>query len=1106
MLNHSHVIHQLTEAQKLRLLTDIHSTEDPGLNALGVPRVRWRNAYAGRKAAYPSPSFLACSWDEELVGEVTEALCREELARGGCHLVLPSPKPKLTPYGDALSEDPCLSARLSSAALTGALRTGASVSPAGYGLTPSEWADTEGDQAARFVRTFLHVPFRTLSRVGGYAGFVTEGDRPAVGISWEKPRLFCHAATPAETVKALSEGKICLRGSEEGLRLALANYRRIRGAVEKGKAAMGDLVAACSAGEAISPEEIDAALDRLLDFAFACEGVKATEALSAADRDALARHAFLASAVLLENRCGGKSKRPLLPLGTPRRMGIIGAVAMDNPGALSGMTAVLVSKGHTLTGTARGYAKDGRRDDALTEEALELAARSDTILLFVGTTPEAEAAMEREGIRTLPPPQRALCDRLSRMDKEIILVVSSRVSLDMSFVTHAVHPFGAVLWADVTPPAAPGALADILIGAHSPSGRLPVTLCAHSREAAACHRDRKVGSFVGYRYYDTVGCGALYPFGHGLSYTTFRYSHLREENGNVIFTVKNTGKMAGVEIAQVYMGMEDSAVLRPRKELVGFARVDLKPGEATTVTLPVGEHFEPDEPIEIEKGRYTVYVGASVSDIRLTRTRFGGSVVLPPDGEDPAEYLPTLSNIQTQRYVMEAERKPMKSSLRNLISGIVALCLAGGLKVYEIVTLADSVFLNVIAVILAIGSAVFFGMEFMDRRKRTALEQEALDADTAVLFSEADAVPGLSVTTLFDDELYVPEFPKDAEDTEDTEEYDHYADVDKSLTFDKAAAELSAYAAASGLLLREDTVRAMLAALASSRLLVVRDMEAETLSALVTVLSGYFASATSVESADGATTEADLLIGWQEDGTAMPRGLLSVMEAAARERGRIHVAALTDVDPKTAAAYLVPFARHAHAPTSGVTVSVTSPGGEVSRHRIPENLWLVLSLKSGAALCDLPSFLSEAATHHAWDGENTAPAPEGASAVAHFGYGQMDYLCDSLLSRFAVEEDTWKRIDRLEAYAARFSDFRIGNKLWRNLEVYMAVLMELSQSEASARDAALAALLMPGLLAALSGKLPREERSFSETLDSILGDGSVPLCQKTIKESGADLR
>ena len=1103
MLNHSHVIHKLTEAQKLRLLTDIHSTEDPGLNALGVPRVCWRTAFAGRKAAYPSPSFLACSWDEELVGEVTEALCREALSSGNNHLVLPSPKPKLTPYGDALSEDPYLSARLSSAALTGALRTGASVSPEGYGFTPSERGDAEGDQAARFARTFLHVPFRTLSRVGGYAGFVTEGSCPAVEISGERSRLFCRTEAPAETVMALCKGQICLKGSEDGLKLALANYRRLRNAVEHGKATTGDLMAACSAGEAISPEEMDAALDRLLDFAFACEGVKATEAPSSADARALAHYAALASVVLLENRCNGKSKRPLLPLGTPRRLGIIGAVAMEDPEALSGMTATLAAKGHTLTGTARGYEKDGRRDEALTREALELAARSDTVLLFVGTTPEMEASMEREGIRTLPPPQRALCDRLSCLDKEIIVVVSSRVSLDMSFVTRAVRPFGAVLWADVTPPAALGALADILVGAQNPSGRLPVTLCAHSREADACHRDRKVGSFVGYRYYDTVGCGALYPFGHGLSYTTFRYSGLREEDGNVIFTVKNTGKMAGVEIAQVYMGMEDSAVLRPRKELVGFAHVTLAPGEKTTVTLPIGAHFEPDEPLEIEKGRYTVYVGASVKDIRLTRTRLGGSVVLPSDGEDPADYLPTLSNIQTKRYVMEAERKPMKSSLRNLISGIVALCLAGGLKIYEIVTLADSVFLNVIAVILAIGSAVFFGMEFMDRRKRTALEREALDADTAALFSDADSVPSLSVDTLFEDEIYVPE---EREDVEEAEEYDHLADVDKTLTLTRAAAELSAYAAASGLLLKEDTVHALLAALASSRLLIVKDMSGEMLSSLVSTLGGYFTAVTSTESARGVSSEAGLLFDEREDGSLAPRGLFSVMENAARERGRLHVAALTEVDPATAATYLVPFARYAQAPTSGVTISMHTPDGEVSRCRIPENLWLVLSLKSGAVPCELPAFLSEAATLHAWDGEITAPALGGPSTVAHFGYGQMGYLCDGLLSRFAVEEDTWKRIDRLEAYAARFSDFRIGNKLWRNLETYMAVLMELSHSEASARDAALASLLMPSLTSALSGKLPREERSLTETLDHLLGEGSVPLCQKAVKESGADLR
>lgn len=1106
MLNHSHLIQRLTEAQKLRLLTDIHSTEDPELNALGVPRVGWRDAFDGRSAPFPSPFLLACSWDDGLVGDVTEALCLREIEAGGRHLVLPSPKPGLTPYGNALSEDPLLSARLAAAALSGALRTGASVSPEGYGLTRRETGNEEGEQAWRFARTFLHAPFRYLARVGGCAGFVTEGDC-SVMEAWasggESPRLFCVASTPAETVKALSDGRICLHGSGEGLKLALANYRRIHRAVEHGKATTGDLTAACAAGEAISEETVDAALGRLLDFALACETVKATETPSPISAEELARRAALSSTVLLENRCNGKGKQPLLPLRDPRRVCVIGSVALENTDSLADMTAVLTAGRHTLTGTALGYAADGRRDDALTREAVELASRADTVLLFLGTTPEVEAAMEREGICTLPPSQRALCSQLSRLDKEIIVILSSRVAPDMSFVTEAVHPFDAVLLADVTPPAALRALADVLTGAENPSGRLPVTLRAHDREIAVYHENRKVGPFVGYRYYDTVGCGYLYPFGHGLSYTTFRYSGLREENRSVTFTVKNTGRIAGVEVAQVYMGMEGSAILRPRKELVGYARVALRPGEETTVTLPLGEYLDPDDPLLTEKGRYTIYVGASVTDIRLTLTRSRGGVTLPPDGEDPADYLPTLSNIQTQRYVMEAERKPMKSSLRNLIFGIAALGLAGSLKVYEIVTLADSVFLNVIACILAIGSAVFFGMEFLDRRKRAAREQEALDADTAALFTDAASVPGLSATALFEEELYVP---ADKGETEEAEEYDHFADVDKNLTLAVAAAELSGYAAASGLLLREDALHALLAAMASSRLLVVRDMGAESLSALISMLGGYFTSVTSVESAEGVSTEAELLFEREEDGVMTPRGLLTVMETAARERGRIHVAALTDVDPGTAASYLVPFTRHAHAPTSGTAIPVADQSGETILYRIPENLWLVLSLKSGAALCDLPPFLSEVATNHAWDVEITAPAPGGPGTVAHFGYGQMDYLCDGLLSRLAVEEDTWKRIDRLEAYGARFSDFRIGNKLWRNLEVYMGVLMELSHTETAARDAALSALLMPNLLTALSGRLPREERSLAETLDSILGEGNVPLCQKIIKESGADLR
>jgi hypothetical protein len=175
-------------------------------------------------------------------------------------------------------------------------------------------------------------------------------------------------------------------------------------------------------------------------------------------------------------------------------------------------------------------------------------------------------------------------------------------------------------------------------------------------------------------------------------------------------------------------------------------------------------------------------------------------------------------------------------------------------------------------------------------------------------------------------------------------------------------------------------------------------------------------------------------------------------------------------------------------------------------YRIPENLWLILHLAEGASLCELPDYVTEVAVGHVWDAELTAPTTGERRDFRRFGYGQMDYLCDRLRGDFAVDEDTWKRIDRLEAYAARFGEFRISNKLWRGLEMYMAVLMTLGAAEPTARDAALAAGLLPHLIPVLSGRLPHDERSFAETLESILGEGNAVLCQKTVKESGADLR
>ena len=135
------------------------------------------------------------------------------------------------------------------------------------------------------------------------------------------------------------------------------------------------------------------------------------------------------------------------------------------------------------------------------------------------------------------------------------------------------------------------------------------------------------GVFVGYRGYERNNVEPLFPFGFGLSYTTFEYSDLNitEDGGEFVvsFNVKNTGKVAGAEVAQVYVGDDQCRLPRPAKELKGFAKVYLKPGESRPVSVRLGEEafrfFDPAvRAFVVEPGSFTVHVGSSVADVRLT--------------------------------------------------------------------------------------------------------------------------------------------------------------------------------------------------------------------------------------------------------------------------------------------------------------------------------------------------------------------------------------------------------------------------------------------------------------------------------------------------------
>ena len=198
-----------------------------------------------------------------------------------------------------------------------------------------------------------------------------------------------------------------------------------------------------------------------------------------------------------------------------------------------------------------------------------------------------------------------------------------------------------------------GAVLDVVTGKACPSGKLTETWPESLEDTPTADRfpseaksaEYREGLYVGYRYYQTAGVDVAFPFGYGLSYTTFEYSDLELGEWDVSFTVKNTGLVPGAEVAQVYVAKPEHEVFRPAQELKGFQRVELAPGESKRVTIELGDkafrYFNVETNAwEVEGGTYEVRVAASSEDVRLTGTVeiSGSGAKNPYEGLDMAPY------------------------------------------------------------------------------------------------------------------------------------------------------------------------------------------------------------------------------------------------------------------------------------------------------------------------------------------------------------------------------------------------------------------------------------------------------------------------------------
>ncbi|WP_448808259.1 glycoside hydrolase family 3 C-terminal domain-containing protein [Agromyces bauzanensis] len=588
---------------------------------------------------FPPAAALGSSFDPELLERVGIALGEEAQAEAVGVLLGPGINIKRSPLCgrnfEYLSEDPLVSGVLGSALVRG-------LQSKGVGASLKHFA--ANNQEADRMRVSADIDERPLREIY-LRGFqrVVEDEQPwTVMCSYNRLNGVYTSEDPWLLTKVLRD-----EWGFEGL--VVSDWGAVNERVA-GLAAGLDLEMPASGGR--TDAELVAAVrsgvldERLLDTAarrnveLVQKAVRAAEAGATYDAEAhhaLAREVAGASIVLLKN------DDAVLPLAAGASVAVIGELArapryqgagssLINPTRLDNALDEIRALAGAEVLFAAGYPADGTVSDELTADAVAAASVAETVLLFLGVP----AALESEGFDRddleLPAAQLALADAVIAANPRTVVVLSNGGVVRLSGLAERVP---AIVEGWLLGQAGGGAIADVLYGAVNPSGRLAETIPVRLADSPAyldfpgehSHVRYGEGLFVGYRWYDARELEVSYPFGHGLSYTTFAYSDASVEADaaglSVRVTVTNTGDRDGAEVVQVYTALPGSAVVRAPRELKGFTKVVLAAGESRSVEVRVRRadlaHWDTRiDAWTVEGGAYTVQVGASSRDIRAT--------------------------------------------------------------------------------------------------------------------------------------------------------------------------------------------------------------------------------------------------------------------------------------------------------------------------------------------------------------------------------------------------------------------------------------------------------------------------------------------------------
>lgn len=620
---------------------------------------------------FPSGAGLAATWNADLLGEVGAAIGEEARAEGVGVVLGPAVNIKRSPLCgrnfEYFSEDPFLAGELAKGYIKGLQSRGVGASIKHFAANNQEKSRMIIDVVAdeRSLREIYLPAFEAAVRDAKPWTVMCAYNRINGTYCSENPWLLAQVLR-----KEWGFGGVVVTDwgacNDRVAGLAAGEDFEMPG---NGGITDADIVAAVRNGSL--PEDcLDAALRRILELTFRVADAPPAPRFDAAVHHALARKAARESMVLLKNEArllpldrgsgsgsalGGRTGSPA-PAGAPTaraghppagrgRIAFIGAFARTPRYQGGGSSHIVPARMDDALAEARRIAGDidyapgydleaDEPDPALLAEARETAARSDTAVLFVGLTERLESEGFDRSDMKLPRSHLALIEEVLKVRKNVVVVLSNGAPVEMPWIDRV----PAVIESYLGGQAWGGAVADILFGLSSPSGRLAETFPRRLEDnpsflnfpGDARKVEYREGIFVGYRYYDAAGVEPLFPFGHGLSYAEFEYSNLRLDRAEMRDTdsltvqvdVRNVGQVESQEVVQLYVEDEEASVQRPPRELKGFRKIDLRPGETKTVSFTLAARafafWSPEHgDWVVETGSFVVSVGASSRDLRL---------------------------------------------------------------------------------------------------------------------------------------------------------------------------------------------------------------------------------------------------------------------------------------------------------------------------------------------------------------------------------------------------------------------------------------------------------------------------------------------------------